>query len=173
MLKQRDVAQHLDLSVPAVRNMVAEGHIPPLASTTLDEIRIAYIRRLREMAAGRGGQGALDLTEERARLAAAQADKHELELRVRRGELVEVGELETSLVRLASIVMERLRAVPVGVASSAHSAPTIAACEAIIRGAIDRALEELAAVADRADAGTEPAGGVGDRDSAPSPPPAA
>ena len=83
------------------------------------------------------------------------------------------GYRRATLVRLASSAMERLRAVPVGVASSAHSAPTIASCEEIIRGAIDRALDELAQYADDCDPGPEPTGAEGAGDGAPSLPPAA
>jgi phage terminase Nu1 subunit (DNA packaging protein) len=56
----------------------------------LNEIRVAYIRRLREQAAGRAAVGDLDLAGERAALAKAQRERIEMQNAVTRGELAPV-----------------------------------------------------------------------------------
>jgi hypothetical protein len=86
----------------------------------------------------------LDLTRERARLAAAQAEAQERENAVERGELVDAAEVETWLLRLLSAVVQRLRALPSKAAPDAHAAVSIAESEARIRLHLDAALEELA-----------------------------
>ncbi|WVM88953.1 hypothetical protein UMZ34_24140 [Halopseudomonas pachastrellae] len=53
-LTQEQVAQHLDMSVRNCREVLKTLGID-WANSTLDEIRTAYIRDLREKAAGRGG----------------------------------------------------------------------------------------------------------------------
>ena len=77
-----DIADHLDLSVRSVSTLKRAGVFPEAlrAGHDLDAVRVAYIRHLRETAAGRGAAyGALDLVAERARLAHAQAVKAERE----------------------------------------------------------------------------------------------
>ena len=173
MASQREIAEHLDLTARAVREHRDNRVLPDLRTSSIDEIRLAYIRHLREVAAGRGGSGALDLTDERARLASAQADKTELELRVRRGELVEAAEVETVVVRLASGVVERMRSVPVKVAQEVHAAGSLAAAERILRAAIDMALAEIADYADALDCESESEGEADSVDRVEDAPPAA
>lgn len=59
MLIQRTIADHLDLSQQAVSQIMAEMGIN-WKSATLKQVRVAYIRRLREQAAGRAASGDLD-----------------------------------------------------------------------------------------------------------------
>jgi hypothetical protein len=54
MPSQREIAQHLDMSERNCRDVLKSLAIDWTAAT-LDEIRTAYIRDLREKAAGRGG----------------------------------------------------------------------------------------------------------------------
>lgn len=59
-----------------------------------DSVR-AYCEHIREVAAGRGGEGGvLNLTAERARLAKEQADAQEIRNAVLRGELIRADEAE-------------------------------------------------------------------------------
>jgi phage terminase Nu1 subunit (DNA packaging protein) len=78
----------------------------------LDEIRITYIRHLREMAAGRAAAGDLDLATERAMLAREQRIKIEMQNAVTRGELAPVALLEEVLTAAASKVAGVLDAIP-------------------------------------------------------------
>jgi terminase small subunit / prophage DNA-packing protein len=81
-------------------------------SSSLDQIRIAYIRRLREQAAGRAATGDLDLATERAALARAQREKIEMANAVTRGELAPVILIEEVLTKAASKVAGILDAIP-------------------------------------------------------------
>jgi len=97
MASQKAVGLHLDLSQAAVSQLVSAGVFRAhggRGTLNLDECRVAYVRHLREMAAGRApaaeGDEPLDLVTERARLARAQAEAQERKNRKEEGELVEV-----------------------------------------------------------------------------------
>jgi hypothetical protein len=63
---------------------------------------------------------------------------------VERGEKVDAGEVEDWLVNLLSAVTVRLHALPAKTASEAHSAQSIAECEAVVRRHLNEILEEIA-----------------------------
>ena len=84
MATQKAVGLHLDLSQAAVSQLAAAGVFKPRTARgglNLDDCRVAYVRHLREQAAGRAGSGAekLNLVDERAALARAQRVKLERE----------------------------------------------------------------------------------------------
>lgn len=79
---------------------------------SLNEIRVAYIRRLREQAAGRAAVGDLDLAGERAALARAQRERIEMQNSVTRGELAPVVLIEEVLTKAASKTAGILDAIP-------------------------------------------------------------
>lgn len=81
-------------------------------AATLNEIRVAYIRRLREQAAGRATTGDLDLASERAALAKAQRERIEMQNAVTRGELAPVILIEEVLTKAASKTAGILDAIP-------------------------------------------------------------
>jgi phage terminase Nu1 subunit (DNA packaging protein) len=60
----------------------------------LDAVRRQYIEHIRSAAAGRGSDGDLDLTQERARLAAAQASLAEMKLAAERGRTLDADEVQ-------------------------------------------------------------------------------
>ncbi len=111
MLKQQDIANHLDMSQPAVSDFLDKSGID-WHEVGLDEIRITYIRHLREMAAGRAASGDLDLATERALLAREQRVKIEMQNAVTRGELAPVALIEEVLTKAASKVAGVLDAIP-------------------------------------------------------------
>lgn len=111
MATQKQVAEHLDLTAQRVGHLVREGVFPAAryGSLDVDQCRVAYIRFLRE----RQHNGrSRDLTAERARLAAAQADKHELDLKLARGETVKVDEVATLWIKVLTEVKTKLLALP-------------------------------------------------------------
>ena len=69
---QKQIAKHLDMSERNVRdvlNALAEKHELDREwwkKTTLDDIRVKYLRDMREKAAGRGGNDQVNLTKQRA-----------------------------------------------------------------------------------------------------------
>lgn len=108
---QPEIAAHLDISDRRLRELLSEWGIDHKA-TTLSDIRIRYIRRLREEAAGRASGGEYDLTNERARLAKEQADKVAMANAVTRNELAPRALLVMVLARTAPKVCAILDALP-------------------------------------------------------------
>ena len=111
--KQLDIAEHIDLSERAVREFLESADIDHKKSS-LSEIRIAYIRRQREIAAGRAvSEGGMDLGDARTRLARVQADKIEMENEVNRGLLIPADQLEPKLLAAFTVARETwIDAVP-------------------------------------------------------------
>ena len=108
--KQNEVGAHLDLSDRSVREWEAKLALP--ADYTMADIRVAYIRRLREEAAGRATDGDLDLATERARLAKEQADKVAMHNAITRGELAPVAAMEAVLATVGTRVGKILDTIP-------------------------------------------------------------
>ncbi|MDP2172007.1 MAG: terminase small subunit [Rhodocyclaceae bacterium] len=111
MLLQETIAEHLDMDQSSVSRLCAELEID-WRNSTIDQLRIAYIRRLREQAAGRAASGDLDLAGERARLAKEQADRVSMQNAVTRGELAPVILIEEVLTKAASKVAGIFDAIP-------------------------------------------------------------
>lgn len=109
--KQAQIAEHLDLSERSVRELLDDAGLDHRLCT-LSEIRLTYIRRLREQAAGRAAAGDLDLAGERARLARAQAEKVEMQNAVTRGELAPVVLIEQVLTNTAARIAGIFDALP-------------------------------------------------------------
>ena len=89
----RALARHLDMSADAMSKFLHREGLD-WNKTTEEQVRFAYIRRLREQAAGHGAStatGAINIVEERARLAHHQANIAELEEATRRGALPRTG----------------------------------------------------------------------------------
>jgi phage terminase Nu1 subunit (DNA packaging protein) len=125
---QKTIADHLDLSQQAVSGLCADIGIDWRA-VTLDEIRVLYIRRLREQAAGREAAGDLDLATERARLAKEQADKVSMQNAVTRAELAPAQLIEEVLAKAGARAARILDTIPGTIRrrEPAISADTIAA----------------------------------------------
>ncbi len=141
MTTQIEIAKHLDLSTRQIRELQSAGVFPKGA--TLDEARIAYIRRLREQAAGRSATNGLDLASERARLAKLQGDKLETELTAKRGDLISLDEAEKEWGDLVYAARQKILMLP---ARASNAIPGIAdrsSAERIITGMVHEALFEL------------------------------
>ena len=111
LLIQKEIAEHIDLSQPAVSGLMDRLGID-WKTSTIDEIRVAYIRHLREQAAGRAASGDLDLATERARLAKEQADKVAMQNAVTRGDLAPVVMIEEVLTKTAARIAGIFDAIP-------------------------------------------------------------
>ena len=110
-LGQVAIASHLDLSDRALREFFAAKRLD-WRNMTLAEIRVAYIRHLREMAAGRAtSEEGLDLATERAHLARAQREKIDMQNAVTRGELAPKAMLTEALARTAPRVCGLLESI--------------------------------------------------------------
>lgn len=108
---QPEIAAHLDISDRRLRELLAEWSIDHKQSS-LSEIRIRYIRKLREEAAGRATDGDLDLATQRARLAKEQADRIEMQNAVTRKDLASTELLQILLANAGVKVGRILDAIP-------------------------------------------------------------
>lgn len=107
---QAEVAAHLDLSDRSVRELEPKLALP--SDYNLASFRIAYIRHLREVAAGRGGENSLELAAERARLAKEQADKIAMANAITRGELAPARLIEEVIARAGARMARLLDTIP-------------------------------------------------------------
>lgn len=153
MATQREVAEHLGVSQPTVAKLVAAGVFQPTGARgglDLDACRKAYLGRLREEAAGRAAHGGadgeeeeLDLVAERARLAAAQADRIEMENHQTRGLVVRTEDAIRITTEMLAKVRTRVLAIPSEAAPSVSRCKTVAEVEADLRRRVIEALTEL------------------------------
>ena len=147
MPTQSEIAKHLDLaSTRSVRELRDSGKIPDLATSTLDAIRVAYIRSLRRAASGRipGGPGQIHLVRERARLAKELADTQAMKNAERKAELVPAADAEHAVVMLLSGVRTQLLAIPASTAEELAAADGPKECHALVEQAIHQALQAIA-----------------------------
>jgi phage terminase Nu1 subunit (DNA packaging protein) len=152
--RQVDVSEFLGVSEKTVSEWASEGLFDGCA-TFADALRAVY-RRLSAAAAGRVGE----LSEERARLARAQAENVEMKNAVMRREYAPVALLEEALARAARQMARTLEALPVKLrrSSAVMSTDDIGLVEREIAG-----LRNLAAAAVLEDDGaidTEEEGGA-------------
>jgi len=148
MAKLTEVAEHLDLSTTRIHGLVKAGILPKSgrAAYDLTDCRIAYIRYIREIAAGRGSKdGAVDLVAERARLTKAQAEKVERENAVAEGKFLEVAVFHLMVTAAFMRVRSKLLALPSKMAPLVAPEMTPAEAQAKLRDAVHAALDELAA----------------------------
>lgn len=150
MATQAEVAVHLDLSQQAVSALIQRGILPGAAGKRgldLEACRLAYIRHLREVAAGRAsaesGEG-LDLVQERARLAAEQADATAMKNAVTRAELVPAGDVERVFGALVTSARERFLSLPHKAAPLVIGKATPAEAQAVLTDLVHEALSILA-----------------------------
>nr|CRH07363.1 Protein of unknown function [Candidatus Magnetococcus massalia] len=142
MATQREIAQHLDLSERRVRDLLKELGLPSRQSD-LEQVRTAYIRHLRAVASRHKSEEGLDLTQERAKLAAAQRKKTEIEVAKLRGELLPVDEVKHVAFTLARRTRDRLMLIPHRLSAILGSEPNPVQVERQMEEAIREALEEL------------------------------
>ncbi|MBF0449007.1 MAG: hypothetical protein HQL67_12460 [Magnetococcales bacterium] len=95
MTTHADIARHLDLSKRAVPDLLKKLGLPSRGAD-IDQARTAYIQHLRKIAAGHQSASGMDLTQERAKLAAIQREKTEIEVERLRNTLVPVDEVQTA-----------------------------------------------------------------------------
>ncbi len=138
-LTQAIVAEHLDLSRQQVSQLLGRLGVD-LATASLDRIRIAYVRHLRAMAAGHGGD---ELLAERLRLTAARRGKAELELRERTGELVEAAGVRRGIVTASAMMRAALERIGDRLGPALAETRDHEACTNLVAAEIDEALRQL------------------------------
>lgn len=141
----KSVAEHLDLSNVRVHDLFNENILIKSGKSggqDLDDCRVRYIRYLRSLSKGKNTNSG-DLNEERTRLTKAQADRAELELQEKEGELISTDIIKTIWSDYVANVRSKLLALPSKLGHLTQAADTYAEAEAIIKESIYECLEEL------------------------------
>ena len=146
-----ECAAHLDMGERNLIELISRGVVerrPGRGQYDLDEVRLAYIRHLRGVAAGRkpdDGEAiptsALDA--HRERLMAARADRAELNLALERGELLPAEQVADAWQYAVGTMKQKLLAVPASIAPQAAAERDAAVIEKLCRDGITQALDEL------------------------------
>lgn len=108
---QAEIAAHLDISDRRLRELLTEFDLDH-KQVPMAEIRVRYLRKLREEAAGRAAGGDLDLAGERALLAKEQRIRIEMQNAVTRKELAPVFLIEEVLAKAGSRAARILDTIP-------------------------------------------------------------
>lgn len=110
---QVEIAAHLDISDRRLRELLTEFNLDH-KRVPLADIRVKYIRKLREEAAGRAASGDLDLPTERALLARSQREGQDIKNEVARGTYAAIELLTDVLSNASQAVVDRLDQIPAG-----------------------------------------------------------
>lgn len=112
MPNQQQIADHLGMSQQAVSKILSKMKID-WQHMSIDQIRVAYIKRLREVAAGNGdGSGPNKLMLARVTKETAEAKLAVLKLKKEEGELVDRSQLFPELQIIFASMKTKLLALP-------------------------------------------------------------
>ena len=101
MPTQQHIAEHIDISQQQVSELMKKLGVD-WQTSTLDDIRVAYIRNLRSVAAGHRSNDGLDLTHERVLTERVDREMKLLLVAEKKGLLVNVEQLEPELMNMVS-----------------------------------------------------------------------
>jgi len=141
----KEVAEHLDLTSVRIHDLFNENVLMRSGKSggqDKDDCRVRYIRYLRGLARGKNTNSG-DLNEERTRLTKAQADRAELELQEKEGDLISSDVIKTIWSDYVANVRSKLLALPSKLGHLTQAAESYAEAEAIIKEAVYECLEEL------------------------------
>jgi len=150
MATQQEVADHLDVSDRTVRELIEKSILPDAGRgmLDLDACRVAYLRHLREIAAGRGGAAEQEsLSTERARLAAEQREHYALRNAAARRELLPRTAVTLAVTGTFQRVRDKLMLLPDRMAGPLARLADPAVVRQRLADAIGGALAELAETA--------------------------
>lgn len=138
-----DCAEHLGIQQATLSKLIKHGVIDKQdrGKYDLDEVRLAYLKHIRNMAGNNNNN--LELGAERARLAKEQADAKEMENAVERGDLVYIDHIVKQFEQQLMKCKTKLLAVPTKVAAEAHAAADVQEVQEIIESSVLEALSEL------------------------------
>lgn len=141
MLRQTEIAAHLDLGTRRVRDLLPKLGCKP--ADGLDVIRVAYIKYLREVAAARQSKDGTDLTAARTALAEQQAETARLKNALTRGELIEAKQVQSQLERVFCAIRAHLLRFPSKLTPSLAQKDAAVVSDVLTRG-VREVLTELA-----------------------------
>ena len=147
MATQRDIAEHLDLSVKRVSELIRDGILPSKKGRSplnIDVCRVAYISYLRKLGGYNKRTGTGDIAEEKTKLTAAQARKAELEVEELEGQLIPAQLVEDTWIDYVANARAKLLGLPSRIAHQVIATDKYAEAELIIKEQVHEALNELA-----------------------------
>lgn len=106
-LSQSEIADHLDLSQKGVSQFLEQSGIN-WRTSSLAEIRIAYINKLRAQAAGHRSEDGLDLVRERVLTERVDREMKQFTLAEKKGTLINVDQLENELKQMVGAFKSEL-----------------------------------------------------------------
>lgn len=142
MPTQVEIAEHLDLSQKQVSEFLSAVAIDWRA-TSMDEIRIAYIRRLRGQAAGHKSSTGDDLVAERVQTERINRELLLLQLHEKRGALVSVEQLRPQYSQMVGAFKTELLALGDKLKTELDALHGINVEADLINGHVRAALEQL------------------------------
>lgn len=142
-LTSRAIGQHCGIPERTIRDWQAKGIVPKTQEMAIavQAIIAHYKQQIKEIAESSGDDDMLKA--EKIRLTRAQADKVELELSVRQGELVEVASAEREWSNLVAAFRARMLTLPPKAAAQVVGVEQITEIEALLRDFVYEALLEL------------------------------
>lgn len=147
MATQREVADHLDLSVKRVSELIRDGILPSKKGRSplnIDVCRVAYISYLRKLGGYNKRSGTGDIAEEKARLTKAQADKAELEVQQIEAKLIPAELVLDTWIEYVSNSRAKILGLPSRIAHQVITVDQYSEAESIIKEQVYEILNELA-----------------------------
>jgi phage terminase Nu1 subunit (DNA packaging protein) len=138
-------AVHLDLSERSIRDWEAKLGLQG-TEYSLNDIRLAYIRSLRETAAGRATDGDLNLASERAALARVQRQRIELANAATAGNLVDRQRVELAAAYAGRLLRDSIMSVPPKISPHIAALTDPWEIERRISAALRQVLEDFAKI---------------------------
>jgi len=106
-LTQAEISEHLDLDQAAVSRFLAQADIN-WKESTLDQVRVAYLRKLRAQAAGHQSGDGHDLVRERVLSERVDRELKIFNLAEKKGSLINVTQLEPELMQMVGAFKSEL-----------------------------------------------------------------
>lgn len=147
MSTQKEVAEHLDLSVKRISELIRDGILPSKKGRSplnIDVCRIAYISYLRKLGGYNKRTGTGDIAEEKTKLTAAQARKAELEVEELEKSLIPAALVADTWVDYVSNARAKLLGLPSRIAHQVLTLDKYSEVEELIKEQVHEALSELA-----------------------------
>ena len=143
MVTQTEIASHLDLSQAEVSRHMADLALD-WRVTSLDVVRVMYIRKLRAVASGHKSHDGSDLTHERVLTERLDRELKELLLAEKRGQLVNLDQLEPALRMMVGAFKSEVMALPDGIKTAIDALHGIDVDVAVLEELVNLTLKQLA-----------------------------
>lgn len=146
MATKIELAKHLDLSQTMITKLIDQGVLPIAKGkqkVDIDVCRIAYLNFLRRAAKHTKQDGTGDITEEKTKLVAAQAEERQLLVQKLKGELIDAEDVARVWGDYVGNVRSKLLALPSKLAHQILTIDNYGEAEQMIKELVHEALEEL------------------------------